>query len=224
MKARIHVLHDGSIPACAGEPLTVTSTILPLRVYPRVCGGTNVSLFSLYLFSGLSPRVRGNRADGHHPVVGDGSIPACAGEPCRWAPPRRWGWVYPRVCGGTVRSCCATIPPERSIPACAGEPPPAGPRWCWAGVYPRVCGGTRTPWHARTACTGLSPRVRGNRDHRIDRSGPRGSIPACAGEPLVVASLVTGVLVYPRVCGGTPTGQVVPPAAQGLSPRVRGNP
>ncbi len=29
-----------SIPACAGEPLFVAATSIPLPVYPRVCGGT----------------------------------------------------------------------------------------------------------------------------------------------------------------------------------------
>ena len=31
---------DGSIPASAGEPVTVTVTANPARVYPRECGGT----------------------------------------------------------------------------------------------------------------------------------------------------------------------------------------
>ena len=33
----------GSIPACAGEPPTVSSRPSPCRVYPRVCGGTSRS-------------------------------------------------------------------------------------------------------------------------------------------------------------------------------------
>ena len=81
-----------------------------------------------------------------------------------------------------------------------------------------------------------------------------GSIPACAGEPLLFHSLEATMEVYPRVCGGTVdqpkllamwrvyprvcggtsgTGLsprvrgnllVVSPGISGLSPRVRGNP
>ena len=50
---------------------------------------------------------------------------------------------------------------------------------------------------------GLSPRVRGNPGRRCPGGSPHGSIPACAGEPVVW-----------RGCR---------PAGQGLSPRVRGN-
>ena len=70
---------------------------------------------------------------------------------------------------------------------------------------------------------GLSPRVRGN--HRGgDREGQfPGSIPACAGEPVISSLRLTPNRVYPRVCGGT-VGQypVIHPHG-GLSPRVRGN-
>ena len=90
------------------------------------------------------------------------SIPACAGEPGCGVLLLWLGWVYPRVCGGTVLwdACHAgtsglyprvrgnRVPPPalmnlaRSIPACAGEPNDEGaPRYAgW--VYPRVCGGT----------------------------------------------------------------------------------
>ena len=96
---------SGSIPAPAGEP--------PARRRRRLHG------------RGLSPRLRGNRADSPlrtGPAVG--SIPAPAGEP-HGAP--------------------MTSPPG-SIPAPAGEPypHPSGSTGVVAssGVYPRACGGT----------------------------------------------------------------------------------
>ena len=75
------IIATRSIPACAGEPLTISlscpmrsvyprvcgepvtlSTIFPLLwVYPRVCGGTEVVFPLSRLPEGLSPRVRGNR-------------------------------------------------------------------------------------------------------------------------------------------------------------------
>ena len=49
-----------TIPACAGEP---TSSFQPLNEgqdYPRVCGGTSISISPNCWLGGLSPRVRGN--------------------------------------------------------------------------------------------------------------------------------------------------------------------
>ena len=50
----------GSIPACAGEPSSWTPCGNALRVYPRVCGGTLMTMELDYIPIGLSPRVRGN--------------------------------------------------------------------------------------------------------------------------------------------------------------------
>ena len=174
----------GSIPACAGEPGPATRRCFHQQVYPRVCGGTRPGL-----------------GDQRHQIR---SIPACAGEPARCAWRSRREAVYPRVCGGTLRR--AVVPRLRqglsprvrgnleqkgaderaagSIPACAGEPQLPSPNRWPAEVYPRVCGGTPvvvwpTGWER-----GLSPRVRGNRGGRRPILSVRGSIPACAGEPL----------------------------------------
>ena len=51
----------GSIPACAGEPRRVKPASAFIRVYPRVCGGTNPPIANRLRRWGLSPRVRGNR-------------------------------------------------------------------------------------------------------------------------------------------------------------------
>ena len=51
---------SGSIPACAGEPLTRTTKCARSTVYPRVCGGTHHGTESAPHQHGLSPRVRGN--------------------------------------------------------------------------------------------------------------------------------------------------------------------
>ena len=71
------------------------------------------------------------------------------------------------------------------------------------GVYPRVCGGTPADAKKAAAPRGLSPRVRGNHEAGR-RDHPRvGSIPACAGEPVMVVGGMSSSWVYPRVCGGT---------------------
>ena len=233
----------GSIPACAGEPLSRGFDSGHYPVYPRVCGGTRCSLVCWLGMYGLSPRVRGNPDTGLVWVEYRGSIPACAGEPAQFTPSRLSHTVYPRVCGGTFAGGVKTVeekglsprvrgnllrmlPPKigaGSIPACAGEP--AGGRCCYfpEPVYPRVCGGTRHPCASPGAYEGLSPRVRGN--PRCTRRGSRRSrsIPACAGEPPVGSSQCRICAVYPRVCGGTIVCPVVRRISPGLSPRVRGN-
>ena len=71
----------GSIPAGAGEPSKSCFVARMEWVYPRRCGGTSTACPSWGRVRGLSPQVRGNRAaDGAH-ELGDGSIPAGAGEP-----------------------------------------------------------------------------------------------------------------------------------------------
>ena len=131
-----------SIPACAGEPLRLIAPPFPIRVYPRVCGGTVQARQNIHAIAGLSPRVRGNPVPWLLGHGWGGSIPACAGEPDSHVSPLNHLWVYPRVCGGTVQArqnihAIAGLSPRvrgnpvpwllghgwgGSIPACAGEP------------------------------------------------------------------------------------------------------
>ncbi len=60
-RVRGHVAR-GSIPACAGEPSSVSLRVGLCAVYPRVCGGTTQPGTSTQPGTGLSPRVRGNRS------------------------------------------------------------------------------------------------------------------------------------------------------------------
>ena len=117
----------------------------------------------------------------------------------------------------------AAHPSDGSIPACAGEPAPSAAVTRSAGVYPRVCGGTSPPNPWCSLATGLSPRVRGNRRNRRLDGRCFGSIPACAGEPLLRPWHPPNYGVYPRVCGGTDWMMTEPSPDYGLSPRVRGN-
>ena len=97
-----HILGFRSIPACAGEPGPVAVPYRLLEVYPRVCGGTRLPVRGDGDVQGLSPRVRGNLGRKGQIAHGNGSIPACAGEPVRKGEPECLREVYPRVCGGTV--------------------------------------------------------------------------------------------------------------------------
>ena len=235
--------HDGSIPACAGEPQWGGSGSCLPAVYPRVCGGTRYASPASPPCSGLSPRVRGNPWAAPTAAASAGSIPACAGEPQPGFGNAVGAGVYPRVCGGTdialntardkaglsprVRGNPVSgrgMPPSlRSIPACAGEPMMPRPTLCPARVYPRVCGGTMLSPHSISEVRGLSPRVRGNRPPSAPVCVASGSIPACAGEPSAGLSSAPPATVYPRVCGGTPESMSGGMKTRGLSPRVRGN-
>ena len=234
----------GSIPACAGEPPSWLPRASSGTVYPRVCGGTPLLLVLGSHRVGLSPRVRGNRGLIVGEIDGDGSIPACAGEPSRQAAPPPFRRVYPRVCGGTAPRASSRSPRKGlsprvrgnrdgvavveagggSIPACAGEPPVFDLALFEVGVYPRVCGGTGATAGVGGAQKGLSPRVRGNRSCSPAPASVGGSIPACAGEPKPTSKRKCSARVYPRVCGGTANAAPASITRKGLSPRVRGNP
>ena len=182
---------EGSIPACAGEPRRDLAKTKSRAVYPRVCGGTLDMAITPVGGRGLSPRVRGNQNDGTGGGARPRSIPACAGEPSEPAASPGTSGVYPRVCGGTglaatTRSNWLGLSPRvrgnpytagpglpwgGSIPACAGEPFPAVRSEAPTRVYPRVCGGTERPGEPGHRVTGLSPRVRGNRERRTGRCG-----------------------------------------------------
>ena len=200
------MLTPGSIPAYAGEPVSLSSLPLGAGVYPRVCGGTTAALAKSREVRGLSPRMRGNRRGGVPTGHDVGSIPAYAGEPDAIVRARKARWVYPRVCGGTFAASAPVASPlglsprmrgnlpdtvhrrecHGSIPAYAGEPVPAcrcaPARW----VYPRVCGGTVTMAASTAAKLGLSPRMRGNHRHFVHKAKEFGSIPAYAGEPILL--------------------------------------
>ncbi len=153
----------GSIPAWAGEPHSPEHSAENIWVYPRVGGGTSTGERLGVQDEGLSPRGRGNRADGAARTARRGSIPAWAGEPRQAAGTAGERGVYPRVGRGTSRSPTDQVeegglsPRGRgnhhfqgaanllhgSIPAWAGEPRRRRGLRPSSGVYPRVGGGTQ---------------------------------------------------------------------------------
>ena len=232
-----------SIPACAREPLRGHWRRNDGTVYPRVCGGTDLTPGVREKGGGLSPRVRGNPPGSRLFSRRRRSIPACAGEPLTTYEETTGGMVYPRVCGGTGLAYAITMAVKglsprvrgnrlprsflpvlhRSIPACAGEPEHWRRLPRKLRVYPRVCGGTILRPGVIRRFNGLSPRVRGNLITPERKAARRRSIPACAGEPRSDDRQAAVRWVYPRVCGGTGNDVSYPGFGKGLSPRVRGN-
>ncbi len=172
--------------------------------------------------TGLSPLVRGKPTDPSGFCSWLGSIPACAGETCGIAVLTADMGVYPRLCGGNdgffgwrglhqglsplVRgkrcSDRITLKNIGSIPACAGETFPFLLVILYMRVYPRLCGGNFACAYAPQVYQGLSPLVRGKPAYYTTHPDSRGSIPACAGETVLVSSGVLWRPVYPRLCGG----------------------
>ena len=104
VNAAIRGNNQGPIPACAGQPHHGINRHTIVWAYPRVCGATRSFSATLACGRGLSPRVRGNPFFQRHLGLRTGPIPACAGQPCRYAwGQRSWG-AYPRVCGATVNA------------------------------------------------------------------------------------------------------------------------
>ena len=194
--------------------------------------------------TGRSPRVRGSRRSPSPRASRRRSIPACAGEPRRPQHSRRPQQVDPRVCGGadsndmkrkpnrgrsprvrgSRRHRSIQRPSRRSIPACAGEPPTTSSCARATRVDPRVCGGAPGGNVYGLQGSGRSPRVRGSLLSVLSLGGRRGSIPACAGEPVLRTTAGYAARVDPRVCGGASLRWSFLQPEEGRSPRVRGSP
>ena len=99
-------VHQGSIPACAGEALGRPGAIQAPEVYPRVCGGSIPHAGGVRRNLGLSPRVRGKPGRCKPAPARPRSIPACAGEADIRCGAGIAARVYPRVCGGSGGPVC----------------------------------------------------------------------------------------------------------------------
>ena len=235
---------SGSIPACAGKPLTGGGGGKWQGVHPRVCGEAFGAETTRAIAPGPSPRVRGSRLEPGLDRAELRSIPACAGKPSPCSRGAPASGVHPRVCGeagldageqlaaggpsprvrGSLEDPLPALRERGSIPACAGKPSRGGSRSRRGRVHPRVCGEAlprrrrRPPAHG-----GPSPRVRGSPELRPGVAVVDGSIPACAGKPREeqVGHLRAGV--HPRVCGEARTPRRRTSESPGPSPRVRGS-
>ena len=194
--------------------------------------------------AGLSPHARGNLIGHRLRDLGQGPIPACAGEPHRSRPTRGPSGAYPRMRGGTISPlhgrrlrkglsphARGNLPGQLArnlhcgpIPACAGEP--QSPARCGhgRGAYPRMRGGTKLANALSLFAEGLSPHARGNPTVILLQVWPCGPIPACAGEPSTGRSIASRCRAYPRMRGGTDMIMPMLKAGKGLSPHARGNP
>ena len=93
---------DGIIPACAGNSLHTLAWQTNTRDHPRVCGEQERSCLLFAMALGSSPRVRGTECMDDIDEVGQGIIPACAGNSKSNTRSCYALWDHPRVCGEQV--------------------------------------------------------------------------------------------------------------------------
>ena len=153
---------DGPIPARAGEPSCGRTAPACSGAYPRSRGGTANMAAAVGFYLGLSPLARGNRVVQSNVCIGEGPIPARAGEPVPFDLCAQIVRAYPRSRGGTCKpgrtgdqrqglSPLARGNPTRQcvdfhamgpIPARAGEPGHRAAAARARRAYPRSRGGT----------------------------------------------------------------------------------
>jgi len=132
-----------AIPACAGRTANLSPlTFVPSRAIPACAGRTRLASISRSLWSGPSPRVRGElihsstrktAASGHPRVCGEnsnsrwlatldsGPSPRVRGERGALAAGKLARPGHPRVCGENPNRTSGVAAPLRAIPACAGR-------------------------------------------------------------------------------------------------------
>ena len=160
-------VHDvvGSIPACAGKPVSRPGRLPARRVYPRVCGEAFGDDLGVYVEPGLSPRVRGSHRADYLRVSRSGSIPACAGKPPAAKMTSRCFGVYPRVCGEAPGQARRAVMRWGLSPRVRGSPSSLSSSSASWRVYSRVCGEAPVASALNKLHKGLSPRVRGSPPH-----------------------------------------------------------
>ena len=193
----------GSIPACAGKPLSPGARLGRRGVDPRVRGEADQEEPRMSDAEGRSPRARGSPAPPTAATSNYRSIPACAGKPSKNTPTQSEPQVDPRVRGEAVAAAMGLlrlegrsprargsqpkhphqVPMDRSIPACAGKPATTAVVATITGVDPRVRGEAEARRAHARVLLGRSPRARGSPSDLLRAEVKGRSIPACAGKP-----------------------------------------
>ena len=233
---------NGIIPACAGSTKRLSSTEMPFRDHPRMCGEHLDAGSEQKPCPGSSPHVRGARHILLLSCLRIGIIPACAGSTRRApliSPPR---WDHPRMCGehfscasifdispgssphvrGARTGGCGCDVVRGIIPACAGSTPSTSLVTCAFWDHPRMCGEHYARLKQKAFGLGSSPHVRGALDLEFANFRLRGIIPACAGSTCLSDFERSVFGDHPRMCGEHyyRFSQLEPHA--GSSPHVRG--
>ena len=220
-QAQDALLRSGSIPAHAGQPLTLTQCWSKPWVHPRSRGAAPAPQRRQASHLGPSPLTRGSRRVDRRRDSREGSIPAHAGQPlaCRRISPALR--VHPRSRGAASSIGCTSalamgpspltrgspLPkmpetwPVGSIPAHAGQPIFAAPLEHRQWVHPRSRGAAPCRTLGGAKQPGPSPLTRGSPTQPRQGVPSKGSIPAHAGQPCRTRSSWCAPRVHPRSRG-----------------------
>ena len=233
---------NGIIPACAGSTKRFSSTEMPFRDHPRMCGEHLILVSIRSSVPGSSPHVRGAQLFGGKQVGGTGIIPACAGSTLSGCRLSRYSRDHPRMCGehfsGHDKESCkwGSSPHVRGaprprlrranvlgiIPACAGSTGTYSRTMRQYRDHPRMCGEHPSTMSMTRKQPGSSPHVRGaprDEAHSLIESG---IIPACAGSTRDNLRGFTCRRDHPRMCGEHCESESRYSSTAGSSPHVRG--
>ena len=231
-----------SIPARAGNTPEGPFPHPPVSVHPRSRGEHADTATVESTAYGPSPLARGTRlTDTPRPQSGR-SIPARAGNTVRPTLPAHRRSVHPRSRGehftlkpsivpgpgpsplarGTLAPAPCSRWVQRSIPARAGNTSGLAPASAYPSVHPRSRG-EHVHYCARVApCGGPSPLARGTPDPGRRGKSPGRSIPARAGNTLMLLRPPAPGTVHPRSRGEHQDPDLDNSISAGPSPLARG--
>ena len=230
------------IPAYAGNTQCANLDTTDPRDHPRVCGEHLADSVGMSEQAGSSPRMRGTPDLCRALAVGEGIIPAYAGNTRYGTPCTALRRDHPRVCGEHQVWCCrdwscpGSSPRMRGtlerivngahgagiIPAYAGNTSTTGVFTAYRRDHPRVCGEHEGLKAFTSALGGSSPRMRGTRSACPFGITNCGIIPAYAGNTLLPRRFYPLTRDHPRVCGEHKMKPTTLSGSMGSSPRMRG--
>ena len=215
-------LHDGIIPAYAGNTTRRERQGDRDGDHPRVCGEHPAVKWIRAMWRGSSPRMRGTPSCVKSACREDRDHPRVCGEHCGcgFAAGESSG-SSPRMRGTQV----VLVAVERQagiIPAYAGNTTAPNVPISFARDHPRVCGEHLSATKGWGVRGGSSPRMRGTPLLTEIDFFPQGIIPAYAGNTFSQFFQWFPHGDHPRVCGEHPGDGRLVVAHTGSSPRMRG--
>ena len=216
-------LHEGIIPAHAGNTHLAHGYRWQQWDHPRACGEHRRTRCTSVLVRGSSPRMRGTPFKLLHDLFQVGIIPAHAGNTLRIRLHSRRTRDHPRACGEhrgylTAVSVCAGSSPR--MRGTHGFVPIADKETV---DHPRACGEHLRSVTVIFRTRGSSPRMRGTLFYvevllRLAVDHPR----ACGEHQLTKSIIVPPLGSSPRM-RGTPVLRFHPPRSSGIIPAHAGN-
>ena len=150
------------IPACAGQFLSPMGGRPHSWDHPRLCGAVGIGGFTRLRSLGSSPLVRGSSAQQIPASVGDGIIPACAGQFMSNCTNMSLTRDHPRLCGAVVTRLSFAVVEVGSSPLVRGSFKDSSCRIRSRGIIPACAGQFIIRVTFRPDFVGSSPLVRGS--------------------------------------------------------------